>query len=86
MYIQCIIKPVRITLKKWGNSVGLRLPKVVLAQLGVAPNEPVDLTITAGTLVITKPATSLNELVDRITPTNQHSIVDWGKPVGREVW
>ncbi len=28
----------------------------------------------------------LDELLDRVTPENRHALVDWGKPVGKEVW
>ncbi len=29
---------------------------------------------------------SLKELVKGITPRNSHAAVEWGKPVGKEVW
>jgi antitoxin component of MazEF toxin-antitoxin module len=29
---------------------------------------------------------SLDELVSRITPENRHEEIDFGPPVGREVW
>ena len=28
----------------------------------------------------------IEELVEQITPENRHKEVDWGKPVGKEVW
>jgi hypothetical protein len=28
----------------------------------------------------------LDELLDRVTPENRHALVDWGKPIGKEVW
>ncbi len=28
----------------------------------------------------------LDELLDRVTPENRHGLIDWGKPVGKEVW
>jgi len=30
--------------------------------------------------------TSLEVLVERITPENRHGAQDWGKPVGQEGW
>jgi len=29
---------------------------------------------------------TLDSLVAQITPENQHHELDWGKPVGKEVW
>ena len=29
---------------------------------------------------------TLEELLDKITPENRHEEVDWGPPVGKEVW
>jgi len=29
---------------------------------------------------------SLAALLERITPANRHQEVDWGQPVGKEVW
>ena len=76
----------RITLKKWGNSVGLRLPKVFLAQLGVQEQQEVELSITDNVITIKKPSVSLRELVAQITPENRHDEIDWGPPVGKEAW
>lgn len=29
---------------------------------------------------------TLEELISRITDENRHDLVDWGPPVGNEVW
>ena len=41
-----------VTLHRWGNSVGLRLPKPLLEQLGLGEGSKVDLRIEGGHLVI----------------------------------
>ncbi|GAB6072091.1 hypothetical protein JCM14244_04680 [Venenivibrio stagnispumantis] len=28
----------------------------------------------------------LKELISKITPQNRHKEIDWGKPIGKEVW
>ena len=28
----------------------------------------------------------LQQLVKEITPENKHQLVDWGKPIGEEIW
>lgn len=74
---------------RWGNSLGLRIPKSLAEEVGVEAGSEVDVAVAAGDLVV-KPVRrrryDLRELVRNITPTNLHSSVDTGGPVGREVW
>jgi len=78
-------------IQKWGNSQGLRLTKNLLmdAQLGVG--DEVDISVKDGVIIIT-PAKrmrgrhSLKDLVSRIPENYQTDEVDWGKPVGKEIW
>jgi antitoxin MazE len=73
---------------KWGNSLGLRLPKSVAAEAQVDEGDTVDVSVKNGAIVIrpSRPTYSLKELVARITPRNRHHESDWGPPIGREVW
>jgi antitoxin MazE len=73
---------------KWGNSLGLRLPKSVAVEARINDGDLVDVAVEDGVIVI-RPAGrrySLDELVGAISARNRHSETDWGKPVGREVW
>ena len=78
-------------IQKWGNSQGLRLTKNLLmdAQLGVG--DEVDISVKDGVMIVT-PAKrvrgrhSLKDLVSRIPENYQTDEVDWGKPVGKEIW
>ena len=73
---------------KWGNSLGLRLPKSVALEAQVDEGDTVDVSVKNGVIVIrpSRPAYSLEQLVARITPRNRHSETDWGTPVGHETW
>ncbi len=73
---------------KWGNSLGLRLPKAVALEARIAEGDTVEVSVRDGEIVIraARPAYSLLELVDQITPENRHGESDWGKPAGREQW
>jgi antitoxin MazE len=73
---------------KWGNSLGLRLPKSVAREARLDEGDTVDVSVDNGTIVIrpSRPRCSLNELVRRITPKNRHDERDWGGPLGNEVW
>ena len=78
-------------IQKWGNSQGLRLNKSLLtdAQLGVG--DEVDVSVKDGIMIVT-PAKkvrgkyNLKDLVARIPENYQADEVDWGEPVGKEVW
>jgi antitoxin MazE len=78
-----------VTLHRWGNSIGLRLPKPLLEQLGLKEGSEVDIKIE-GNRIVVEPARrrryTMAELLEGMTPDNRPEEVDWGPPVGREVW
>lgn len=71
---------------RWGNSLAIRLPKNIAAELQLKEDSTVDLTIEGGRIVLTptRPKYDLAELVAGIQPNNLHSETDWGEPVGKE--
>ena len=75
-------------LKKWGNSIGVRLPSSVLKETRLAENQRVEIRAKKGAIVI-KPMRvqryALSELLARVTPRNRHDSVEFGRPVGREL-
>ncbi len=76
-------------LAKWGNSLALRIPKVLAESAGLREGDPVSLSLNKnGGLVISvaRRKYRLEELVSRITPKNRHEETDWKRPVGKEVW
>ena len=78
-----------ITLHRWGNSVGLRLPKPMLEQLGLTEGSQVDVMIEAGRLVIEpvrRRRMTMAELLEGFTSDDRPGEVDWGAPAGREIW
>ncbi len=78
-----------VTLHKWGNSVGLRLPKPLLDQLGLKAGAQVEVKVEGNCLVIEpthRRRYTMAELLEGFTPDDRPEEVDWGPPVGREVW
>lgn len=78
-----------VKLHRWGNSVGLRVPKPLLEQLGLAEGCQVDVKVEDGRLVIEpvrRERLTMAELLEGITPDNRPEEVDWGPAAGREVW
>ena len=86
--IQCRYMAATIQIAKWGNSLGLRLPKSVAREVHVDEGDTVEVSVDNGAIVIRpgRPRYSLDDLVDRITTRNRHREADWGGTVGNEVW
>jgi antitoxin MazE len=73
--------------RKWGNSLALRIPKTYADQIGLFSNSPVEIFLEENRLVI-EPARrpTLDVLLDEVTPDNIPTGTDWGEPVGKEAW
>ena len=74
---------------KWGNSLGLRLPKSVAREARLDDGDVVSVSVKDGAIVVrpARPTYSLDDLGARITRRNRHQEADWGDaPVGRELW
>lgn len=72
----------------WGNSHALRIPRAMLDALKIGEGDEVELIVEEGRLTVrpVNPKLTLESLVAAITPENCHKELDWGKPVGNEVW
>lgn len=78
----------RSRISKWGNSLGVRVPKAFAEALGLSPGDEVELTLEGGAMLLRAADREyrLEELVEGITPENRHVETDWGRPRGREGW
>ena len=75
--------------RKWGNSLAVRIPREFAAEAGLEEGTPVDLKLRQGEVRIrpVKPAEYvLEDLLQGITPDNLHGEVVWGPKMGREAW
>ena len=76
-------------IKKWGNSLALRIPKPLADEVGLAEDSVVDLLLKEGKLVIVPvvaPRYALESLLAGVTVENLHDEVDTGVAVGGEAW
>jgi antitoxin MazE len=74
-----------VTLQKWGNSIGVRLPKPMLEQVGLKEGARVDVLIEGDHLVIRRGRLKLADLLAQCEPGNRPDPIDFGPPVGREI-
>ena len=75
--------------QKWGNSLALRIPKLLADELGIRENGIVELCLWEGQLVIQArpaPSMTLERLLASITDENIHAEMSMGQPAGQEVW
>ena len=79
---------IELQIGKWGNSLGIRLPKHISAALHLRPKDKVSCAIENGKLVL-KPLSrvkkhTLKELLAKVEEPSDE--ISWGKPEGEEVW
>ncbi|WP_270169489.1 AbrB/MazE/SpoVT family DNA-binding domain-containing protein [Paenibacillus sp. SYP-B4298] len=72
--------------QKWGNSLGIRIPKSLAMKVGIEEGTEVDLHIEDGHLLIKPKSATLDELLSQVTSDNVHTEIPTGDPQGREVW
>lgn len=76
-------------LQKWGNSLGVRLPKRLAEDLNIESGSEVDIKVVKGRLVLTPilpKRLDLDDLLSKVSRSNMHHEVDFGPRRGREVW
>ena len=86
MYIPRRATEMQVQITRWGNSLGLRVPKDVAARLGLKAGARVDIAVEDGRIVISleRPMYRLDELLVGMTPATMHEAFDWGPDLGRE--
>jgi antitoxin MazE len=76
-------------IKKWGNSLALRIPKLIALDANLKLNKLVDLSIDKDSIIITpieEKEYSLEKLLKGVTKNNLHGEIGTGVPVGKEIW
>ena len=80
------------TIQKWGNSHGIRIPKLILETLQWHDNDEITVSTEDNRLIIEKAAPmqkqkpTIMELFAEYDGDYQPDEIDWGEPVGGEVW
>ena len=76
------------TIRKWGNSLAVRLPAAAIRAAEFSLEQKVTLRITRGRIIIErsdKVEYDLDKLLDGITAKNIHGEESFGRPVGKEL-
>lgn len=84
-----ILSDMETKIQKWGNSLGIRLPKSVTQGHELAAGSVVRVTTKDKKIIlerVEKPSATIDELVASITKDNLHQEINWGKARGNEIW
>lgn len=75
-------------IQKWGNSLGVRLPKNITEQKALREGAGVSVSIKDNQIVIEpiEEVAALEDLLSRVSVENLHGETDWSKVRGNEVW
>ena len=75
-------------IKKWGNSLALRIPKLLALDANLKQNKMVELSIDKSSIIITpisEKEYSLGKLLKGVSKNNLHGEVNTGAPAGKEI-
>ena len=77
------------TIQKWGNSQGVRIPKIILDSVNWEENEKIIIIVEDGRLIMEKAKgkrKNIKELFANYNEEYKPEEIDWGKPEGEEIW
>lgn len=76
-----------VKIQKWGNSLGVRIPKALIEKVNLSENSEVEIESKNGTIIIfaSKKKYALEDLLEQITKNNLHH-EDAFAAEGKEVW
>ncbi|MGV8125255.1 MAG: AbrB/MazE/SpoVT family DNA-binding domain-containing protein [Candidatus Xenobiia bacterium LiM19] len=79
----------RLKVRKWGNSLAIRIPKDIASLSSIHLNTCIEVEVGDKYLVL-KPVEehqpALSDLIEKITHLNLHSEISSGEPQGNEIW
>ncbi|MDR2870185.1 MAG: hypothetical protein LBV04_07035 [Deferribacteraceae bacterium] len=73
--------------KKWGNSLGIRIPSIIVKNKTLHDGICVEIIETEnGILISPKQKRVLSEMLEQVTEENIHNEIETGAVVGNEIW
>jgi len=76
----------QVQLARWGNSLGMRIPKTYATRLGLSEGTQVEVAAEDDRIVISvgRPRYDLADLVAGLSHDDLRAAFDWGQDEGRE--
>ena len=74
--------------RKWGNSLAVRIPKAFADEAGLEQDSEVKVSLVDGRIVIepSDAILTLDQLLAQVTEANLHREVDTGPAISHESW
>ncbi len=77
----------KTVVKKWGNSLGIRIPKAIVNDLLLKDGTIIEITEQDNSILLrVKEEYLLDHMLENITNENLHHEISTGKPIGNEAW
>jgi antitoxin MazE len=74
-------------IKKWGNSLGIRIPNLIIRELSLKDGSFVEIKDRGNEIIVTpKQKNTLSAMLNKINDQNIHREIETGEPVGKELW
>lgn len=75
-------------IQKWGNSLAIRIPKLLAEEIQLSLGSKVDISKHEGHIVIDpiKEEITLSSLLENVSDDNVHNEQNFGINVGKEIW
>lgn len=78
------------SISKWGNGQGIRIPKNILDFLNWKESEKVEIILEDDSIKIKKITATkrknIKELFENYDGVYKKEVIEWGEPVGKEIW
>lgn len=73
-------KPMSVTMTKWGNNLGLRIPKAIVSQLDLKEGNSMEITVQNGSIILRpeKPKYTLEDMVQQMKEGKVPEEIDFG--------
>ena len=78
-------------IQKWGNSQGVRFSREILGTLRISVGDEVEVSVHRGEIIVklamaTRGKYDLKKLLSQMPKDYHPAEIDWGQPIGKEIW
>lgn len=77
--------PMKTNIRKWGNSIGVRIPQPFAKETGMADGSSIEITVVNQKIILSKAKLTLSQLLKNVKPENIHGETDTGLLQGKEI-
>ncbi len=77
----------QVTIRSWGNSLGIRIPRKILDQLDLKSSDTMFITVENNSIILRK-SLEHKTFEERLAAYNGEITIipfDWGEPKGKEI-